>query len=499
MGSRPPGHRTRAVMPLNILLAASEFAPLAKTGGLADVCAALSAYLHGEGHDVRVLLPRYATLRDEGLAVRPVDFLQDIPVRIGGWEGRYSIDTATLPGSGLPIYLLRCPEAYDRRGLYTNDGDEHARFVLLSRAALEMCQRMGFAPDIVHAHDWHTALMPLYLKTRYAWDGLFANTRSVLTIHNIGYQGVFGAGIVPDLGLRGGEGQLHQEDLAAGRVNFLKTGLLHADVLTTVSPTYAREICGPEYGMGLDGLLRARSGSLVGILNGVDYGEWDPATDPLIPANYGPDDLAGKAECKRWLLGELGMEVAPGRPLIGIVSRLVAQKGFDLVQRVLPGVLQRRDAAVAILGSGEPHFEHFFGWLQAAFPGRVCFWRGYNERLAHCVEAGADLFLMPSVYEPCGLNQMYSLKYGTVPIVRETGGLADSVQLADAGARTGTGVVFRHYDEAGLRWALDYALDIYGQPEVYGAIQRNGMAMDFSWARQGARYVELFRALRGTA
>jgi starch synthase len=481
--------------PLNVCIVTSELTPLAKTGGLADVTAALAAYLHRCGHDVRVLLPHYSTMDTSGLDIVPVEFLQNIPVSMGQHQYHFSIDMAHLPTLDLPLYLLRCPALYARDGIYTQGDDEHRRFILLSRAAIEMCQRMGFAPDIFSCHDWHTALIPLYLKTVYAWDRLFATTRSTLTIHNIGYQGVFGAHILDDLGLNGSEGLLHQDDLAAGRINFMKTGLLYADLLTTVSPTYAREIQGEEYGMGLQDLLRQRSGALHGILNGVDYQEWDPATDSLIPENFSSEGLEGKQGCKRALMNELGLGDEIDRPLIGIVSRLVGQKGFDLVQTVLPQMLQQRNFSLAVLGSGEARYEKFFSALQNAYPGRVCFYRGYNNKLAHWIEAGCDMFLMPSLYEPCGLNQMYSLRYGTVPIVRATGGLADSVELIDPERATGTGILFQDYNEQGLGWALDAALDLYANRPLWRKVMKNGMAMDFSWERQGDLYVNLFRSL----
>jgi starch synthase len=479
--------------PLKICLASSELAPLAKTGGLADVNSALSAYLHQQGHDIRVLLPFYASLDRSNLDIEPVDNLQGLIVRIGPWDIEYSIDRATLRTSGLPVYLLRCPALYDRPGFYTSGTDEHLRFILLSRVAFEMCQRMHFAPDIFHCHDWHTALIPLFLRTIYSWDTLFARTRTVLTIHNIGYQGVFGADIRGDLELGHGEYLLHQDDLAAGRVNFLKMGLLLADLLTTVSPTYAEEIQRPEYGMWLDEILRARRKNLVGILNGVDYAEWNPETDPLIPENYTSRRISGKRVCKLELMREMGLAGGEEQPVIGIVTRLVSQKGIDLMERVLPDMLAQRDCSLAVLGSGEPRFEAFFAALQRALPGRVGFFRGYNNKLAHWIEAGSDMFLMPSVYEPCGLNQMYSLKYGTIPIVRETGGLADSVQQINAVKGSGTGILFRDYDEPGLTWAINRALDLFDDKKLWQKIMRNGMAEDFSWDRQGALYVEIFR------
>ena len=480
---------------LKICLASSEFTPLAKTGGLADVTSALSAYLHHAGHDVRVLLPFYSRIESLGLDIEPVPQLASMATRIGDVEQSYSIVRAKLPDSDFHIYLLHCPAFYGRDSIYTNDADEHLRFILLSRAAIEMCQHLKFAPDIFHVHDWQTALIPLYLRTVYGWDQLFAGTRSVLTIHNIGYQGMFAGYTLPQLSLGDAEHHVHQDDLKDGVINFLKTGIMYANLITTVSPTYAREILGDDYGMGLNHALRNRMSTVAGILNGVDYDEWDPATDELLPATYGPDDLAGKRVCKEHLMRDTGLDVYPDRPLMGIVSRLVGQKGFDLVEETVPWLLERRDFAISILGSGERRFEDFFNWLQSQFRGRVGFYAGYNNKLAHWIEAGADMFLMPSRYEPCGLNQMYSLKYGTVPIVRETGGLADSVEQVDAAARTGTGILFRDYNAEGLGWALNRGLDLYGDRALWREIMRNGMRKDFSWDRQGQRYVDLFHQL----
>jgi len=490
-----PRKAKRTETPLKICLATAELAPLAKTGGLADVCGALSAYLHRSGHDVRVLMPLYSSIDTRGLQILPVDYLQNMPIGLGSRTGRYSIDTGRLPGTDLQIYLLRCPELYERGSIYTSDADEHLRFVLLSRAAIEMCQKMGFAPDIFHCHDWHTALIPLYLKTRYAWDSLFQATHSVLTIHNIGYQGVVDAALLEDLGLGDAIHELHQDDLALGHVNFLKTGVLHADLLTTVSPTYAREILGEEHGMGLQDLLGSRSESLVGILNGVDYHEWDPSTDVLIPAHFTLRNMSGKKICKRELMKDMELDGGVQQPLIGMVTRLTAQKGVDLIQKVLPDLLQKHRFSLVVLGSGESHYEQFFEWMSDNFRGRVSFFRGYSNMLAHWIEAGSDMFLMPSYYEPCGLNQMYSLRYGTVPIVRETGGLADAVQLFDPQSKKGDGIVFRDYDETGLMWAIETALDLYRDRPTWRRIMQNGMRKNFSWENQGLKYVELFRQL----
>jgi starch synthase len=481
-------------MPLRICTISAEFTPFAKTGGLGDVVAALSKDLHHRGADVRVFLPFYSTIRLEGIEHHAVDFLQDVPVEFGPHSYRISVLTIRVPRSPLWIYLVDCPAAFDRARIYTNDPDEHLRFLLLTRAAFECCQRMDFAPDIVHCHDWHTAFAPLLLRAAYGWNQrLFAATRSVLTVHNIGYQGSFGAHQAGDVGID--PSALHQADLYAGRVNPLRHGVIHADAITAVSPTFAREIRTPEGGFGLDGDLRARGESVVGILNGVDYEEWDPGVDRHIPHRYGPDSLADKRRNKRRLLEVLGIPADDATPLFGMVTRLTVQKGIDLLPAVLPDALAARDLRLVALGSGEPHYEAFLRRLQARFPEKVVFHCGYNEQLAHWIEAASDYFLMPSLYEPCGLNQMYSLRYGTVPIVRRTGGLADSVQHFDPQTGAGDGIVFEHYDANALRWALGTALDWYGRPGLWERIARNGMAADFSWERQGAEYVALYERL----
>jgi starch synthase len=355
---------------------------------------------------------------------------------------------------------------------------------------------MGFAPQIVHANDWHTAFAPLLLRTAYAWDTeRFGGTKSVFTIHNIGYQGVFSAGQAGDLAPGVGVEMLHQADLAAGRVNPMRHGVIYADTVTTVSPTYADEIRTPEGGHGLDADLRARGVAVSGILNGVDYDEWNPATDRYIPHRYDAGDLTGKARNKEALLDLLRMQVPPATPLIGMVTRLTHQKGLDLLYDALPEVLGRNAVRMVALGSGEPHYERFLHDLQQQFPGRMVFYSGYSEELAHFIEAAADIFLMPSMYEPCGLNQMYSLKYGTVPIVRRTGGLADSVRHFDPASGLGTGIVFNDFDAGGVRWALATALEWYGWPSVWRRLVLNGMAEDFSWEKQIAAYEALYASL----
>jgi len=483
-------------MALGVCQIAAELTPFAKTGGLGDVVAGLSRALGRRGHDVRVFLPFYKRVAALDFPFVPVDYLREAELQLGARRFTWSVLTTRLPASGVDAYFVHCPALYHHEGVYSGDWDEYLRYALLTRAALESCQRMGWAPDVVHVHDWHTALAPLYLRTVYAWDRLFARTRTALTLHNLGYQGVFGAEILGELGFAPHAHLLHQEDLAAGRVSFLKTGLLYADALTTVSRTYAREIQTPEHGFGLDPLLRARADRLVGIVNGVDYGEWDPASDPHLPHKYSARDLAGKARMKRALLERIGLPYRQETSVVGIVSRLTAQKGLDLLFDTLPELLQQRDFRFVALGSGEARYESFLGWLQGAFPGKAWYYRGHHEELAHWIEAGADIYVMPSRYEPCGLNQMYSLRYGTPPVVRRTGGLADTVELWNPATRQGTGFPFDHFTPEGLRWALDYALSTFEDAGAWQQLMLNGMAQDFSWERQVGPYEELYRKLR---
>ncbi len=486
-------------MPYRVLFVCAEYSPLAKAGGLADVSTALTRYLHRRGDDVRVFLPFHRQIQRSGLACLPVEFLQDLTMTLGSHHYSYRILTGAAPGADLPLYFVDCPALYDRPEIYGTGEDEQRRFLLLTRAALECAQRMAFAPHVLHCNDWHTAFGPLLLKTNYAWDQLFGATRSVLTIHNIGYQGVFAASHADELGLGEASWLLHQQDLAAGRINSMLHGVMYADLVTTVSPTYAREICTPEYGAGLDGFLRARGDSVVGILNGVDYEEWNPEHDPYLPVHYSAGDLLGKGTVKRALAERLGLPARPSTLMMGLVSRLVSQKGIELLMPVLPDLLRREDCALAAIGTGEPQYEAFFAGLARDFPGRVAFHRGYSEELAHWIEAGADVFLMPSLYEPCGLNQMYSLRYGTAPIVRRTGGLADSVQHYERDTGSGTGVVFDRFDPASLGAALDYALALYREPAHWRRLMANAMRQDYSWQRQGALYIRQYARLVGPA
>jgi starch synthase len=480
-----------------VLFIASEYAPLAKAGGLADVSSALSRTLHDLGHDVRVFLPYYRSIATQALPVAPVAN-GDGTLALGRHRYDYRILTTRAPGSSLALYLIDCPALYDRPELYSNEPDEHRRFLLLTRAALETASRTGFAPDIVHCHDWHTGFGPLFLKTLYAEDPQLAKAKSVMTIHNIGYQGIFGSQDVGDLSLDAHLGWLHQDELRAGRINALLHGCVHADLITTVSPTYAEEITTPRYGEGLDPILRSRRADLLGILNGVDYAEWSPDRDPLLPIHFSAALPEGKARLRGAFAERLGLNLGSRTMLLGLVSRLASQKGLDLLPDALPELLATRDLAFVALGAGESRYEGFLEHLAATHPGRVVFHRGYSNELAHWIEGACDAFLMPSRYEPCGLNQMYSLRYGTIPIVRRTGGLADSVTHYDPATRLGTGIVFNDYDAPALRWALDTALGLYAEPMHWQILMGNAMREDFSWPRQAERYVEAYDRLSAT-
>ncbi len=480
---------------MRILFLSSEVSPYAKTGGLGDVSSALPRYLARLGHDVRIYLPFYDTIDAKKLSLERAH--PDFEVQTG--EHRYSVCAISVDRPGdAALTLIGCPPLYHRGSIYTGDGDEHLRFLVLCRAAMESCQRLGWSPDIIHCNDWQTGFVPLLLKTRYSWDRLFAASKTLLTIHNLHYQGGFDSRIVPDTGLADSTHLLHQDQLAAGRVNFLLHGILYADGISTVSPTYAQEIQTEALGAGMDGLLRARSSTVVGILNGVDYDEWSPEKDVHIPHRFDARDLSGKAKNKQVLLARMGLPSIPGVPVIGIVSRLAGQKGFALLGDALPNLLRRHGFQLVVLGNGEGRFEAMFSRLARTFSRQVAFYQGFSNPLAHLIEAGSDMFLMPSVYEPCGLNQMYSLRYGTVPIVHRTGGLADTVRpwIPQAkNGRLGTGISFDHHDVAGVSWAIETALLGYRDQPAWQRVMRAGMAEDFSWDKQAKIYEELYRRM----
>jgi len=481
---------------VRLLYIAPEVAPFAKTGGLADVLGALPRHMQRLGHDVRVFLPAYAQIDRKKTRIQPAAGLGPIEIRLGPHRFTVGIGSALQPGSDLEVNFVYCPELFSRSSIYTADADEHLRFLVLSYAALEACKRLRFAPDVVHCHDWQTALVPLALKTAYARDPVLGSARSLLTIHNLQYQGVIPAAWLPDTGLARAAHLFHQDYLKEGKLSFLLHGVLYADGITTVSPSYSREIQSPEHGAGLDPFLRLRSSTVVGILNGVDYEEWSPEVDRFIPHPYSAADLSGKELNKAALLGKLGLRYLPGTPVIGAVSRLVGQKGLDLLAGVLGRLLRRHGFQFVLLGSGEQQLEEMFGALERTFPRQVCFYRGFSNELAHLIEAGADMFAMPSRYEPCGLNQLYSLRYGTVPIVHKTGGLADTVQLFNPKTGRGTGFPFDQHDATGLTWAIETALKVYKDPALWRRVMLNGMAQNFSWAVQAQQYEMLYQRLQ---
>jgi starch synthase len=468
---------------LKILMVASEAMPFAKTGGLADVVGALSPTLRSLGHEVSILMPRY-----RGIDLRGVpEVYKDLCVWFGPAMHRCTLYRAVE--RDVPYYFLDCPPLYDREYLYGGPDDypdNHVRFAVLARAALTFVRHV-VRPHIIHCHDWQAALVPVYMHTRFATDPTFIGPRTVLTIHNLGYKALFPPEALGEIGLD--SDLYHHERMEFfGDISLLKGGILYSDAITTVSRKYAQEIQTPELGFGLDGVLRARSDMLFGILNGVDYTQWDPATDRLIAANYSPDDLSGKQACKADLLATLGL---PGdgarRPLIGIVSRLAGQKGFDLIEQVARELLQQ-DITLAVLGNGDPKYERMFCELASEFPYQVGVRIAWDETLAHKIEAGADMFLMPSLYEPCGLNQIYSLRYGTVPIVRATGGLDDTIDDS-------TGFKFSEYAGPALLEAVRSALRAWGDRERWRAIMLAGMRKDYSWNASAAEYTTLYNRL----
>ena len=475
-----------------MLFVASEVAPFAKTGGLADVAAALPRALARRGHEVRVVMPGYDSIGAGGHEPIPGE-----PDMLGFDLGpnRIAADIEQLDLDGVAVTLVDVPSLYRRGSLYTEDPDENLRFAVLGKAALELCRRWGWSPNVVHCNDWQTGLIPLQLRTTYRDDPVLEGARSVFTIHNLAYQGVFDAATIDSLGLAEHRHLFREGSLEKGRLGFLETGLVHADVITTVSSTYAREILTPEYGCGLDDLLRERSGVLFGILNGIDTDVWNPTTDLHLAHRYSKKSLWRKEWNKRDLLEGLGLEYLERTPVFGLVSRLVSQKGIDLIPRPMAGVLEATDARFVALGSGEPEVESGLGWLVDRFPGQARFVSGYDETLSHRIEASIDGFLMPSRYEPSGLNQMYSLAYGTPPLVRRTGGLADTVEHWDPDTALGTGFLFEHADEGGVRWALEEALSAWGDRSGWRNLQRNGMAVDNSWDRSAGAYEDLYLTL----
>ncbi len=473
---------------MKILFVASEVAPFSKTGGLGDVAASLPAALAELGHEVKVISPRYAAVKDERLT--PTGHHLELRFPFGTERGPI---LSLRQSPNLELLFLENEHFYGRAGIYGDAwgefGDNHRRFAYLSIGALQAAQRLRFNPDIIHLNDWQTGLTAVSLRRGFQGTAL-SRAKTVFTIHNLAYQGQFAKHVMDELGLPWDLFVAEQGLEFYDTVNFLKGGIVFADALTTVSPTYAKEIQEPAGGVGLDGLLRRRRGALTGILNGIDVHEWNPETDTLLPARYGANNLEGKAVCRRELLRRFGLRADTEAPVFGIISRLAWQKGLDLLLEVMPQALQSDIRFVAV-GSGEGRYEDGLRALQHHFPQQVGTFIGFDQGLSHLVEAGADFFLMPSRYEPCGLNQMYSLRYGTVPIVRATGGLVDTVE----GGLDGDGILFEAFHPSALLAAVRRAQALYAEPERLVAFRRRGMGRDFSWAASARKYERLFASL----
>ena len=473
---------------MKILFVASEGLPFSKTGGLADVVEALPKALAAMGHEVAVLLPRYRDTKAGGVVAPSLTIPMGDTLRF----------PAILSGArlrGVRYYFVEDPEYFDREHLYGVSGkdypDNAERFAEFARVAIEFCKNV-WMPNVIHCHDWQSALVPVFLRTLYRQDPAVENLPVVFTIHNMGYHGTFPRGVMKKIGLPESLFKIDAMEFYA-RVNFLKGGLVFSDYLTTVSRKYAEEIKTPEYGHGLDGVVRDRAAHLVGILNGVDYAVWNPEKDKLIAAKYSMKDLSGKLACKKNLLELFNLPAeSVNKPLVGIVSRFADQKGFDLIAEAAPDLLAE-DVTIVALGAGEPKYEMMFEELAKMYPETVGVKVAYDNVIAHKIEAGADLFLMPSRYEPCGLNQIYSLKYGTVPVVRATGGLDDTIEGFDPETGQGTGFKFQLYDAAALLGATRAALSMFRNDlATWRRIQANGMAMDFSWQASAVEYARLY-------
>ncbi len=475
--------------PLKIAFLGSEGVPFVKTGGLADVVGALPKYLAARGHEVIVVLPKYALIDAGRWGIEP--YLRPLGVWMGTEEEWCAAWTTTI--AGVRFFFIESNKYFERPGIYHDPEmedyrDNARRFGVFSRAALQLCRDMGFRPDIVHAHDWQTALAPAYLKIWHWNDEFLGGAASVLTIHNIGHQGKYPASDYDYLGL-------HRENFIPARfedfgaINMLKGGIVYADLVTTVSPTYADETRGEIGGEGLAPVLNDKGSNYWGILNGVDYDEWNPATDALIPMRFDAKSRAGKIACKAALQERMNLDVDPSIPLIGVVGRFVAQKGLDLLAASMERILGTMRVQFAILGTGDKGLEWYFGPLPGRYPGRVGSYIGFDEKLAHWIEAGVDFFLMPSRYEPCGLNQIYSLKYGTLPIVRATGGLNDTVHQYDEATGNGTGFKFFEPTAEAVHDTVGWAVSTYyDRPHHMQKMIGAAMAEDFSWERSSVHY-----------
>ena len=486
---------------MKVLLTYSEAVPFAKTGGLADVAGAFPAALAQNGLDVSVIIPYYRKAFPAALdpGVHVATFR--VPTLERSEEG--AIRRTALPGSNVAVYLIEHDAYFARDGLYGERGtdycDNAARFAFFSRAAIETILVLDMDVDVLHLNDWQTALAALYMKTLYADDHRLADTKTLLSIHNLAYGGVFPHWDMRAVGLPWRHFNSKEIEFY-GSVSFLKGGLVSADGLATVSPTYAREIQTPEMGHGLDGVLRDRSDRLAGVLNGIDPNAWDPSTDPALCAHYNADDLAGKEACRRALLEEQGLPDDPDVPVIGVISRLAEQKGFDILAEAIDRILDL-PARVILLGTGDGRYQEFFSVLAARRPRQIAVNLGFDDGLARRIEAGSDFFLMPSRYEPCGLSQMYSLRYGTVPIVRATGGLADTVFDADgeSGAGRANGFTFTPYSADALLACVRRAVTRFADKASMRSLQRSGMSRDNSWSTRAGEYISIYEGLCGDA
>jgi len=481
---------------MKIAIVSSECVPYAKTGGLGDVVGSLPKALEKLGCDVKVFLPKYLFIDESKYSLRYNWNVGEMPIRVSGIVRSVHLHQAKLPNSNVEVNFIDCPNYYNRGRIYTNDWDEDERFILLCKGVIETCQRLNWAPDVIQCNDWQTGLIPLYIKDNYNWDRMFDKTSTVFTIHNIGYQGRFGkdtlfkAEINPNFYYPQGPVEFENS------VSFMKTGIVFSDLINTVSIKYSHEILKPEFGAGLDKILASRKSDVYGILNGVDYEEWNPETDKYLPYRYSSKDLSGKKSNKKFLMEHFGLPFDENRPLIGMISRLVPQKGFDIFADAVKD-LMTLNAQWILLGSGEYRYEEFFRQLSYHNQGKFASYIGYNNELAHLIEAGSDIFVMPSRYEPCGLNQIYSLKYGTVPVVRKTGGLADTVKDWDEenswGFDHGTGFSFYDYSGYALFKSVERAVNTFANKKVWNKIQQNGMKLDFSWEKSAEKYLELYK------
>lgn len=487
--------------PLNVLFLSSEVDPFAKTGGLADVSSALPQAIKELGHEIRIMMPRYRFISERRYKLHDIIRLKEIPIPVGKTveQGNVKSSFITNLKEKVQVYFLDNANYFGRDGIYQSpvgrkdykDNDE--RFIFFCRGVLETLRRLGWQPDIIHCNDWQTGLVPAYLKTVFNHDSFLKPIKTVFTIHNMAYQGAFPADTFQKSGLP--KDLFHVDGAEAyGKFNFLKTGLYFADSITTVSRRYAEEIAtSDEFGAGLTGLLAKRKKDLHGILNGIDYNVWNPATDDLVYRKYDIKSLDAKLDNKRALAGKFNLEFKETTPVIGAISRLVDQKGFDLVLEALDELL-KLNIQFILLGDGDKATEKQFDAMQKKHPHHMGVYFGFDKELAHLIEAGSDMFVMPSKYEPCGLNQMYSMRYGTVPIVRATGGLEDTVEDY-SGSGKGTGFKFEKYDAKELLKAVQRALKVFQQPEEWKKIMRNGMSRDFSWEHSAKQYVNLYKEL----